>query len=203
MKKLSLMLLVLFTLLFSLNVNAASYDILFDDYPDDMILSDIGVADYIGSGIFDFDTTTPGAVTNTLGHYRLDTIDFTFSITFPGYSATFTNANIVNSSFYPTNYFNSVDDYDTWVVISSDEQFVTLEGSQSPSSGALDFWDNVNNYYLSFADGTPIYSFIDVDTETMVELGNYGMTSAVPVPAALWLFGSGLAGLALLRRKRS
>jgi hypothetical protein len=47
-------------------------------------------------------------------------------------------------------------------------------------------------YYTSIPDGTPIPAIIEVD--------NIVVGAAVPVPAAVWLFGSALAGLGFLRR---
>ncbi len=54
-------------------------------------------------------------------------------------------------------------------------------------------WLNINSLFLS--GETVPFAPITID--------NIIVGSAVPVPAAVWLFGSGLAGLGFLRRKKS
>jgi len=62
-------------------------------------------------------------------------------------------------------------------------------------------------YRLGFDSGAPILAALAVDdTGSAEDLGvtATGTISAVPVPAAVWLFGSGLIGLAgLARRKKA
>ncbi len=50
---------------------------------------------------------------------------------------------------------------------------------------------------LGLTAGTYTYSFLGNSIELRI-----GDTPAVPAPAALWLFATGLAGLAALRRRR-
>jgi hypothetical protein len=62
--------------------------------------------------------------------------------------------------------------------------------------GSFNFEATPGNYFVSF------FGFADVSAP---ELGQYGIEiSQVPVPAAVWLFGSGLIGLiGISRRKKS
>jgi hypothetical protein len=68
------------------------------------------------------------------------------------------------------------------------------------TSGAVWHSNSFAGYaYLLRADGTRTLDFIAPSHSIYVET-----TSAVPVPAAVWLFGSGLMGLAgLARRKKA
>ena len=52
-------------------------------------------------------------------------------------------------------------------------------------------FNNILSFSVSIAGGTPPLAIDNV------------MVSAVPVPAAVWLFGSALAGLGWMRRKQS
>jgi len=47
---------------------------------------------------------------------------------------------------------------------------------------------------------TELYGFLDIDSSTGVV--SYNAVSAVPVPAAVWLFGSGLMGMVGVARRR-
>ena len=60
----------------------------------------------------------------------------------------------------------------------------------SSSSGALIFRDQSNELH---------YSFFNFSSLTVTQTG----AEAVPIPAALWLIMSGLAGLGFMRRKRA
>jgi|GEM_PF-2446981 len=55
-------------------------------------------------------------------------------------------------------------------------------------------------YQPDFSNVSELYGFIDIDTSTGVV--SYSAVSAVPVPAAAWLFGSGLMGLVSVARRR-
>ena len=66
--------------------------------------------------------------------------------------------------------------------------------------------DNSLALYRYFYDSslnpvTQLYGNIDIDATTGVV--SYSAVSAVPVPAAVWLFGSGLMGLVGVARRRS
>ena len=63
--------------------------------------------------------------------------------------------------------------------------------------GSFTFNATPGNYFVSFYGAA--------DTSAPLELGQYGIEiSKVPVPAAIWLFGSGLLGLVgIARRKKA
>ena len=49
-------------------------------------------------------------------------------------------------------------------------------------------------YEVYYPEATPVPAIVEIDNI---------LVSAVPVPAAVWLFGSALAGLALVRRRKT
>jgi hypothetical protein len=53
-----------------------------------------------------------------------------------------------------------------------------------------------------FADVLSVSWSVDGDTDTKVQFDNIVVT-AVPVPAAIWLFGSALAGMGWMRRRKT
>ena len=61
--------------------------------------------------------------------------------------------------------------------------------------GSFNFDATPGNYFVSF------FGFADVSAP---QLGQYGIEiSLVPIPAAVWLFGSGLLGLVGIARRRT
>ena len=81
-----------------------------------------------------------------------------------------------------------------------------LGGSQVATTG--DFWflaGELSNYGVTAFDGVSLDLLrIDLTNETSTSFDNIALTSAVPVPAAVWLFSSGLLGLVgMARRKKA
>lgn len=69
-----------------------------------------------------------------------------------------------------------------------------LGGLMAP--GSFTFNATPGRYYVSF--------FGSADFSTSLQLGQYGIDiSQVPVPAAIWLFGSGLIGLVFVARRKA
>jgi hypothetical protein len=76
--------------------------------------------------------------------------------------------------------------------------------------GTASLWDNhvalgdMTSLFLSKPDGSFVFSTIDTNVTAMLATnGTLSIaTSAVPVPAAVWLFGSGLAGLVGVARRK-
>ena len=69
-----------------------------------------------------------------------------------------------------------------------------LGGLMAP--GSFTFNATPGSYFVSF--------FGAADISTSLQLGQYGIhISQVPVPAAAWLFGSGLIGLAFVARRKA
>ena len=70
-----------------------------------------------------------------------------------------------------------------------------------PNQAISAWWVNVpGGYYVGQND----YQ-VDInygDTEEYMAFTNFELTSEVPIPAAAWLFGSALAGLGVVRRKK-
>ena len=68
----------------------------------------------------------------------------------------------------------------------------------------VDFnWNNVTHMTMASYGGTPVDSFLGSGTQFVMDDFTYHLAS-VPVPAAVWLFGSGLIGLiGIARRKKS
>ncbi len=62
--------------------------------------------------------------------------------------------------------------------------------------GSFTFDATPGTYYVSF--------FGKADKASCIKLGQYGIDiSQVPVPAAAWLFGSGLIGIAFVARRKA
>lgn len=81
---------------------------------------------------------------------------------------------------------------------------MTPVNSFKPSGGS-----SVSNFYLigaNSANGNPVADIFDLGTVTLAANGTLTFAAAapsVPLPAALWLFGSGLLGLAGVARRRA
>lgn len=191
-------------LFLSINANAATFNLSFDDTFDDTL-----AAPFVGEGTFYFDGTLPD------GTYTLSSLsNYTFNFEF-------------NDGFV----FNTdsiISDPGIVLVILSDNgsgqqvNFDKIGGFPTTTyGGSLEFEsfaspDNIltpdPSYILSFeiSFGQPnyiptLYAILPSENNNNPGhsgfAGNYGPT-AVPVPAAVWLFGSGLAGIVLLRRRQ-
>lgn len=146
-----------------------------------------------GDGYF---ATAPQA---NLGFIKVDTngvIDDT-PITRMSY-----NLNQVQGSPFPTNYYSSF-----WIQ-SADFNFIITATGSTPATGEASFVPTASDP-LSFFSGSGVTQSVVFGTSTFDPSGVLSITSysfsapaAVPVPAAAWLFGSGLIGLTGLARKR-
>ncbi|MBD1399540.1 PEP-CTERM sorting domain-containing protein [Pelovirga terrestris] len=107
---------------------------------------------------------------------------------------------------YNTEYFNSPSDPTeatiSWVgpyIVEAPAYLVVKDGRNSPFWYLFDLtfleWDGTDALVLTgfWSDGNGAISHVEL----------YGARSEVPEPATLLLFGAGIAGLALYRRKRS
>jgi len=64
--------------------------------------------------------------------------------------------------------------------------------------------DTVNSFdTISYSRDQIIYDTVYSNSGGIVDNITYGVVSAVPVPTAVWLFGSGLIGLARFARKKA
>ena len=162
--------------------NAAYFDIFFDDSSDGAVAPPI-----VGSGSFSFDGVATDGV-----FPLLSLTNYSFNFNFSG--NTFSNADI-NTPLS-----------EILIVISgsgSQVNFANInEFGSGSSSGSIDFFKPSNpvEHTLSFepSDGTVIA--IQYFTDNF--FGDYGSLSNVPVPAAAWLFASGLTGVIGLARRR-
>ena len=66
-----------------------------------------------------------------------------------------------------------------------------LNSNSFYAENSLDDWD-LHEVYLLHIEFNPNYK----------ELGNLVITNPVPIPAAAWLFGSALVGLAVVKRRK-
>lgn len=202
MKKLCLVFLVLFTLIFSGSVNAATFDLSFDNsYGDDNWNADFLTGDIVGGVSFSFDISGGPQYSDSQGDYynwsQLSNINFDIQFTGAhGYpSVSFT--------------FGDLEAGAPFVFISNDGLFARFtDNTALPSGGVLDFIDSTDRWLFSFGEfGNTLgnnpngYILMDLTNPLNSKSGDYLMTSAVPVPAAVWLLGSGAAGLVLLRRR--
>ncbi len=73
---------------------------------------------------------------------------------------------------------------------------------QNSFFGIVDTSNNLGN--IAYSREQSVYDFAPESSGGLVDNITYGSVSAVPVPAAVWLFASGLIGIAgLARRKQS
>jgi hypothetical protein len=84
-------------------------------------------------------------------------------------------------------------------ITSTTESFGSLFGT-----GSFTFDADPGDYYLSFFGRAPELGQYGIEiAQFAIEISQPGNVSTVPVPAAAWLFGSGLLGLTGLVRRRS
>ncbi|MET0081209.1 MAG: VPLPA-CTERM sorting domain-containing protein [Candidatus Thiodiazotropha lotti] len=96
-----------------------------------------------------------------------------------------------------TQFFN--DNVVGWEIYSWGSNYIApdttndITGSLSPRN-----FDPTEHYYAFLAGGSLLPTTIDIQ----LNLSDGNDVSAVPVPAAVWLFGSGLVGLVSLNRRK-
>jgi hypothetical protein len=90
-----------------------------------------------------------------------------------------------------TQFFN--DNVNGWEFYSWGSNYITAGGTSNLTSHfALLMFDPNEHYYAFVAGGSALPTTVDLDLQV----------SAVPVPAAVWLFGSGLLGLVGFNRRK-
>ncbi len=165
---------------------AASFTIKFDDISDGILKPP-----FVGSGSFSFD----GLATD--GTFPLLSLEnFSFDVDFSG--DVFSNAHIAT----PLD--------EVLIVISgigTQVNFANINGAGSGGyGGSIDF-DNANNVVEQFISFEPSYGTPPLANRYVTDsfFGNYGTSSTViPLPPAIWLFGSGVLGLiGITRRKKA
>ena len=194
MKKICFGLVFLFTLFFSFGVNAATYDIYFDDNLNGTI--DSPPPPYVEKGTFSFFGDVTNGTTYILADLKArDSFSFSFSFSFD-----FNNGEII---FTEDNIKTPADQVN--VIISDSGQELRFEEIGSPLNygGSLEF-EKDDTYVLTFGnqyDSSYLTTYMLAGNGTTIFYADYIAVKAVPVPAAIWLLGSGLAGLAVMRRK--
>ena len=195
MKNICFSLVFLFALFFSFSVNAAPFNISFDNTPNDATL----VGSIVGQGSFQFG----GDKTN--GTYRLiDLSDYSFSFTFG--ETVFTEDEIYTTPLEHILVIFSDSGSGQQVNFKSDYMNQAFNVTK-PFYGSIDFLDTVTEKVLSLDAGfsnvtIPTNYFLadTIDIGSQKAFGSYGPTP-VPIPAAIWLLGSGIIGLVMVRRK--
>lgn len=104
------------------------------------------------------------------------------------------NAGITNVSFE----WGSVDGFNSFTVFNGAGQHYTIDGNTLLTMASASYTDGISKYF-SLTDLAGIKSIIFKSTHDAFEIA---YMAAVPLPAALPLFGAGLGGLFLLRRRK-
>jgi len=143
---------------------------------------------------FDLGTGWAGEMEILLGtsNYSDITTALGFTLTTDPNDVLFANPDtflqLVNSTTSTTDFFNA--NVNGWVFYAWGSSFITAGGITDLTGGlttALEFDPNTN-YYAFVAGGSAAPVIVDVNLTV-------NSLNAVPVPAAIWLFGSGLLGL--------
>lgn len=82
---------------------------------------------------------------------------------------------------------------------------LTNEASVGTQLGVYNLFNGSTNpdpFAFEYVPTVLQYGFLGIDPNTGVATWNLGEVSAVPVPAAVWLFGSGVVGLVGVARRR-
>lgn len=167
----------------------------------------LGLDNASGMLVVTYDTTQ-----TYLDRFALPAVDsLTDALTVSGASATGTNGSYAEAdgvAFYPTS-TNGV--YFSGGITPGDIQArwdingITLEmqnGLVASATNAVSVGDAVDISHFGTSSATAV--FLTGDGSAYSVLNFNGVVSVVPVPAAVWLFGSGLLGLVgMARRKKS
>ena len=190
-QRLSVLALIL-AMMFAGSASAAMFSILYDDFDDQTI----GTNNIVGSGMFSYD----GPI--VLGAFSLG------SLTGIGFSATFDSGESYGTVDIDTDLFAS----GIFVYDAGAGNFgMVFTGFGGILDGSFDLSNGAGGG-LSHEPTDSIFETIgccggDGVTNlygSEVYFGDYQALSAVPIPAAAWLFGSGLLGLiGIARRKKA
>ena len=98
--------------------------------------------------------------------------------------------------------FSYVDSYDDFTL--RGEGFDLIADDVAIGSGGGQYWDVATYLFTSSVVGSSFYIGADYRDDNF-KLSGLGANTiaAVPIPSALWLMASGLAGIGLLRRRKS
>ena len=109
------------------------------------------------------------------------------------------------SPFSGGQYFNvATSDYHTGMAIDSHSGIIQLSNQLTIAmTSALSSVTSVMIWDWALGDPTYIEINLDDGSGGVYYLGGFSITQIVPVPGAVWLFGSGLLGLAGFMRKKS
>ena len=186
------MLALILAMMFAGSASAAMFSILYDDFDDQTI----GTNNIVGSGMFSYD----GPI--VLGAFSLG------SLTGIGFSATFDSGESYGTVDIDTDLFAS----GIFVYDAGAGNFgMVFTGFGGILDGSFDLSNGAGGG-LSHEPTDSIFETIgccggDGVTNlygSEVYFGDYQALSAVPIPAAAWLFGSGLLGLiGIARRKKA
>ncbi|OPY86219.1 MAG: hypothetical protein A4E72_01724 [Syntrophus sp. PtaU1.Bin208] len=168
------------------------------------------------SGItYDFDVNTPvfsgdGAVVQgTTGSYAapyaVSNADSSKYLAVP--SAASTGSVTINLGVlysYLGIWWGSVDKYNTLSLYKGSALAATISGSTIISSNWGNQSSSDSNIYLNISEITGGFDSIRLTSDGRAfEVDNITVGNPVPIPAAAWLLGSGLVGLAGVRRRKA
>lgn len=110
-----------------------------------------------------------------------------------------------SSSGAPSTVFGTVLPFSSWALSVSEATTVKFDFSDNAVSSVLDSTLRTGDFTLSLAAG--VYNFIlnpsSANSGFTFEINASNAVGQVPVPAAAWLFGSALLGLAGVIRRKS
>lgn len=177
-------------------------------------VSQIANSATIANGNFDSGLAgwnTEGNVTVEDGYAVLNTFDGIDTSIYGGTNGSILSqtVNALAGDVISFSYNFNTDDYlpyNDFSLVAGDAQFL-LENVATVGEGGSSGWNNFS--FTALSDFTDLKFIVSNDTDTAFNSTLYidnissGSVSAVPVPAAVWLFGSGLVGLLGFNRKRS
>lgn len=177
-------------------------------------VSQIANSATIANGNFDSGLAgwnTEGNVTVEDGYAVLNTFDGIDTSIYGGTNGSILSqtVNALAGDVISFSYNFNTDDYlpyNDFSLVAGDAQFL-LANVATVGEGGSSGWNNFS--FTALSDFTDLKFIVSNDTDTAFNSTLYidnissGSVSAVPVPAAVWLFGSGLVGLLGFNRKRS